>query len=94
MAKDMIAVNTALLKEKSAALNSLALKISGRPCNIELSSCKGAFANEMQQMVSALNDVGSALTELALATASQIDNMCQQFHEADELAATQFTGEN
>lgn len=94
MAKDIIAADYAALKQKAAELRALAGKVSARPCTVELSSCKGAFTEEMKQVVSALNDVNTALVALAVATATRVDSMCTQFQEADELAATQFSGGN
>lgn len=92
MANDTIVVDPVVLRQKASELRTLATNISSRPCNITLSSCKGAFAGEMMQMVAALNDVGAALSELASSTALQIDKMCVQFQEADALASTQFSG--
>lgn len=92
MAEAIIAAKYEELRQKAAQLRSLAGKVSGRPCTVSLSASKGAFADEMNQTVAALNEVSNALATLATATAAQIDSMCVQFNEADELASTQFSG--
>lgn len=68
-------------------LRTMKNNLNSRELSINIKTCEGQVANELQNIVSELNQIGSCISVLAGNTEKVVNNAIVEFKKSDELAA-------